>query len=267
MSGVVLANASLDIAFHDKHFSLFNTSLKKEQNKLNKEYIKIFWVGLMDGDGNIQVNHWRMKYLQYRVVIKLKNNSYNKFMLIDIAKHIKGTVRITRNKKDIIWVLDDKKEIIENIKIFDKFPPLTSRLNCQLRFLKECLKKQCIKTYVKERNNKYNIQPNLIKSNKNMVLPHYFASWLSGFIEAEGCFSIRNKGYSSFSISQNNDTYILDVIKNFFNIENKIRNPYSNFYLIETSKKATLISIVGHCDNYPLLGHKSQSLNKLKICL
>ena len=29
----------------------------------------MFWVGLMDGDGSIQVNHWRKLSLQYRLVI------------------------------------------------------------------------------------------------------------------------------------------------------------------------------------------------------
>jgi heme/copper-type cytochrome/quinol oxidase subunit 1 len=44
VTGVVLANAGLDIALHDR--------LKKDP-----DYIKKFWVGLMDGDGSIQVNH------------------------------------------------------------------------------------------------------------------------------------------------------------------------------------------------------------------
>ena len=45
-----------------------NLSLQKD------EYIKIFWVGLIDGDGSIQVNHWRKKYLQFRLVIKSKDS-------------------------------------------------------------------------------------------------------------------------------------------------------------------------------------------------
>ena len=104
VSGVVLANASLDIAFHDTWgFKLSmlipglfvmvktgfeatpsNSSLSYNNNcsyndlsdnNNYKEYIKMFWVGLMDGDGSIQVNHWRKQSLQYRLVIKLDRKS------------------------------------------------------------------------------------------------------------------------------------------------------------------------------------------------
>ena len=63
------------------------------------EYIKMFWIGLMDGDGSIQVNHWRRQSLQYRLVIKLSNIISNYNMLMIIAKVIGGTVRITNKKK------------------------------------------------------------------------------------------------------------------------------------------------------------------------
>jgi hypothetical protein len=33
--------------------------MQREMSK--KRYISRFWVGLMDGDGSIQVNHWRGK--------------------------------------------------------------------------------------------------------------------------------------------------------------------------------------------------------------
>ena len=77
-------------------FSLFlnNANLLSNALKLNNEYIKKFWVGLMDGDGSIQVNHWREKSLQYRLVIKLKYDTLNYDMLNLISKTIGGYVRI-----------------------------------------------------------------------------------------------------------------------------------------------------------------------------
>lgn len=80
-----------------------NASYNNDINNLvsfidKNEYIKMFWVGLMDGDGSIQVNHWRKKNLQYRLIIKLSNLESNYNMLILIAKVIGGTVRISKKR-------------------------------------------------------------------------------------------------------------------------------------------------------------------------
>jgi len=105
-----------------------NTNGDSESDLFDKaEYIKMFWVGLMDGGGSIQVNHWREKSLQYRLIIKLSYLDSNYNMLIEIAKVIGGTVRITNKGKDVIWVVDDKNKVKEIVKIYDTYPPLTSR--------------------------------------------------------------------------------------------------------------------------------------------
>ncbi|GGB72355.1 hypothetical protein GCM10007199_43150 [Fictibacillus barbaricus] len=62
----------------------------------------MFWVGLMDGNGNIQINHFRKKSLQYRLIIKLNYNKLNYNMLIEIAKVIGGEVRIVNSNKEVI---------------------------------------------------------------------------------------------------------------------------------------------------------------------
>ncbi len=239
------------------------SKIKKNDN----EYLKMFWVGLMDGDGSIQVNHWRKQSLQYRLIVKLSNLEYNYSMLIKIAKVIGGTVRIVNNKKQVIWVADKKETILDIIDVFANYPPLTSRLTCQLEFLKVCLKYNSVNLYLNNRNLKYSNQLHIIKSfqakqEANLFIPHYFPSWLAGFIEAEGCFSFRVKQNHSFSIGQNDDLYLLYAIKNLFKISNMVRNPYKNFYLLEIYKKKTLNRIISHCTSYPLLGEKSQSLSK-----
>jgi DNA-binding transcriptional regulator WhiA len=83
----------------------------------DNEYLKMFWVGLMDGDGSIQVNHWRKQSLQYRLIVKLSNLQYNYSMLIKIAKVIGGTVRIVNNKKQVIWAADKKETILDIIDV------------------------------------------------------------------------------------------------------------------------------------------------------
>ena len=250
VSGVVLANASLDIAFHDTvrifwlgiimpNFFITITEFDISSFKVShnndcsssgllykdnyNEYIKIFWVGLMDGDGSIQVNHWRKQSLLFRLVIKLSNIKSNYDMLIEIAKVVGGTVRITGKSADVFWVVNKKEEIIDIIKIFDSYPPLTSKKICQLAFLKTCLIDNSVETYLLNRDLKYNQQLDIINSslrdprgllevpegNINFKIPSYFKVWLSGVIESEGCFSIRKSNNHSFSIWQNDDIYLI----------------------------------------------------------
>ena len=287
MSGVVLANASLDIAFHDTVAAgscnmgalLLPAIENNDDSKVSDdEYIKMFWVGLMDGDGSIQVNHWRNQSLQYRLVIKLSNITSNYNMLIKIAEVIGGSVRITGKGKDVVWVVNRKETIKEILRIFDTYPPLTSKKICQLEFLKRCLLENSVDSYLSNRDYKYVNQPAILNSDPfgleinsyaphvsatgGRNLPNYFKGWLSGFVEAEGCFSIRKSNNHSFSIGQKDDLYLMNAIKQFLGTTNTVRNPSRNFYSLEIYKKETLKKIINHFNNYPLLGEKAESFQK-----
>ena len=222
----------------------------------------------MDGNGSIQVNHRCMKSLQYRLIIKLSNLQSNYNMLLKIAITIGGSVKIVKNKKEVIWVVNKKETILEIINIFTIYPPLTSRLTCQLEFLKSCLLNNSVKNYLDKRNLKYDNQLQVIEQFKiKNIVSSYFPSWLSGFIEAEGCFSVRVNKNHSFSIGQNDDNYLIQTIKLFFNLSVLVRNPNKRFFSLETYNKQTLNTIIKHCTHYPLLGYKSQSLDKFIIVL
>lgn len=237
----------MDVSLHDK--------IIKES-----EYIKKFWVGLMDGDGSIQVNHWRKKTLQYRLIIKLKYCPENVSMLKLISENIGGQVRILKDNTFVIWAVNTRESVRKILQIFTIYPPLTSRLRAQVKFMLDCLNHNNVEKYLKLRNNKY-----IIRDTSVEIIDNYINEWLSGFIEAEGSFSIRKNGYHSFSIGQNDDKYLIEIIKSHFNIQSKVRNPYKQFWCIETYRILTLHNIITHFNKYPLLGEKLVSLNNFKI--
>jgi len=230
-------------------------------NIKNKEYLKQFFVGLLEGDGSIQVNNWRSKSLQFRLIIKLKNLPSNYNMLILIAKAVGGQVRYTNKEKFVIWVVNDREEVSRIIKLFDKYPLLTARKICQLRFLKKCLKSPNIDEYFATRDEKYSDVDTIIynKSFHKVLELEYFKIWLVGFIEAEGCFSIRKNNSHSFSISQKNEQYLIEAIKVQFNGTTKVRKIKGSVYLIEIYKIDTLLKIGKFMKDYPLIGEKRES--------
>lgn len=162
--------------------------------------------------------------------------------------------------------MDEKENIINTIEIFGKYPPLTSRLNCQLEFLIVCLKDNSINNYLKKRNTKYNLKSIIIKKHKNsFAISYYFPAWLSGFLETKGDFLINKKGNPYFSIRHADDYYLINSIKDFFDIKVKIISICKTFYSIKTYNKEVLNKIVNHCILYPLLGDKSRLLDKFKV--
>lgn len=240
LTGVALANASLDVAFHDKIniiiiflfiifykysltkyclamisgeniFNIYNyITFKLQRPRINisskvnlfnslssphiyfrdrgitklkdKEYYKIFFVGLFEGDGSIQVNHYKSKYLQFRLVIKLKNLEDNINILNNIKYHLGGNVKI--NKNFVLWVINDIKDIINFIKLFEKYPLITLNKKLQLAFIKSIYyiykynKDLAINLYLKDRNNKYNHNLYEIYKNINYLNVNYYKSQL-----------------------------------------------------------------------------------------
>lgn len=105
LTGVVLANASMDVAMHDTTNFVKNgavltlefhllSRINLPNNKPDVSYLGPFTVGLIDGDGSIQVNHWRSKTLQYRIVVKIAIRPFNENMLQTIAKTYGGYVKL-----------------------------------------------------------------------------------------------------------------------------------------------------------------------------
>jgi hypothetical protein len=304
LSGVLLSNASLDIAFHDRKLKLLSYSsyqpldvknILKSKNipKNIRDYIIKFFVGLFEGDGSIQVNHWRKKNLQYRLVIKLKNLDSNYNMLLLIAKVLKGIVLRDYKRDSVIWVMNDKKEIDNLItNVFDKYPFLTKKKRYELAFMKYCFINTDVKNYLLNRNNKYDLEyyklslsndkieyENIVSTTLREVDLNYlnnidyFNEWFAGFTEAEGCFSIRlNHNFQSFSVSQKNEELLISFIRDKFSVsactpcravgkKTKILCR-KEVYIWESSSYIIQKKLISFFNEYPLLGEKKISFDK-----
>jgi len=180
LTGVVLSNASLDVAFHDTFVNLSTTifiasKILKSPNKLNKQQLDPFTVGIIDGDGSLQVNQWRKKYLQYRLVIKLADKPLNSNMLSLLAYTYGGFVQqvLDKNKQYVQWIINDKKIFFNTIvPLFEQYPPLSSRMQLQFEFFKFYLENPDIKHYFNNRKNKYLDRDSILPLSIN--IPFYF---------------------------------------------------------------------------------------------
>jgi len=232
-----------------------------------------FTVGLIDGDGSLQVNHWRRKILQLRLVVKLADKPLNYEMLCQIAKAYGGSVKYVHNKKlgktYVQWVINNTHTIRNSIvPLLGKYPPLTTRIRLQLQFVVAALNGMSIDTYFETVKAKYSTRSSITPIFTLETIPSYFGEWLGGFIEAEGSFASRVAGNYSFSIAQSHDYYLIEAIRSYFGlvhlaISTKVTRKYSGqgntYYEFSVGSAAGTGRVIDHCQGL-LQGYKYYQL-------
>ena len=231
-----------------------------------------FILGLLTGDGSFQINHWKKKYLQYRVVIKLKSTSLNLKMLQDQREYYKfGT--IVPSDKSVVWAINHKKQVHQLLNLLVENPLSLYKYLNHLKMLKMI--------YCIENNVSYSEYLFLEKDVSEWRWPfkkpaastipieftENFKWWLSGLVEAEGCFCIRKNGNQSFSVSQKNDRLIIDSVKTFFEIPNKVIQKKYGTLVVETFNSRCCFKVSNFFEKYPLRGEKISSFNRFKTHL
>ena len=222
-----------------------------------------FFLGLLEGDGSLQVNHWKKRILQFRIVIKLKYTQQNYHMLVQLRDHLQ-CMKVHVRHNYVLLIENDQKACHKLCDIFERFPFLTHHKRQQYAFFKYCLKhKPTISEYMYLKSEKLHLPGEIKHLHVDEILAcSYYPSWLSGFIEAEGCFCVRKNGQQSFSIGQKNDLCILLSIQKYFGFQNKIQEKKNQMYVLEGGRRQVLGFMIEFFQKYPLLGEKHVSFLK-----
>jgi hypothetical protein len=98
------------------------------------EPIKKKRVGLLEGDGTISVSSPGPNHVKVRIIISIKNLRANVIMLLLVQEVLGGTVIIERKAQYVYWIAIRKNLIQSLIQLLEKYPLLTTRKQCQLKF-------------------------------------------------------------------------------------------------------------------------------------
>jgi heme/copper-type cytochrome/quinol oxidase subunit 1 len=191
LSGVVLANASLDIAFHDKIYKIFKYNVfsnivfnnKIFNSNINNIYLIQYFVGLLEGKG-LFVTYYNRKYdnkLNIKIIIYLKDSPENIKIIKYIKKHIGGKTKHVFNKNIIKWVIFKNKDLMNIIYILHKYPFITTHKEYKFNYIKDHYIINKNVNNISEDKNLFNfINFYYIKQKKG--IPHYFLPWLYGVV-------------------------------------------------------------------------------------
>lgn len=203
------------------------------------QYFTVYWLGLMDAIGSIQVNHNKKSdKLEYNFSFKLPPSYSSTNTIWHFNEFSAGLLKNgNRNKKtkNYVFLINCNEEKFSNIieNTFKKYSnfPLTSRLKCQLFFAESCLANG--KTwYCSNRKNKYLQQNSIIKemSEKRIRETDKFGCWLSGFLHGKSkCKTFNNQ---LIYFIDKLDEYIAEEIQYVFDMTSKpSKNNRGNCYI------------------------------------
>jgi hypothetical protein len=253
-NGVTYLGSSETIRETSFNFIEYDKSKVLHKKKINPLFLEWF-IGFSEGDGSFIESKNRLFFIISQKDIKIlyyirQNLGFGKVSLYD------GYGR---------YIVADRKNIDRLIYIFNGNLLLNKTNNRLLNWL------NIRNTYSPEGDTKI-----LYKTSKLLQnLDFNNSSWLTGFIDAEGCYSASRKndkrsklGFKvslRFTIDQKDEKECLEKIKSFFGfgyIEK--RNTVEGMYRVVFSGRKSLLNCISYLQKYPLQSLKKVSY--LRFC-
>ena len=251
--------------------NVHQNALKKINKLLDKEdYVNIptsflaFLVGLIDGDGYIQITKTTKGFITMKLIISLHIQDLStleyihstlKLGSINVYKDLKSpTCKLVINKTEL-------QEIFFPLLIHNNLFFLTETRHNQFNLAMHILKND-LKLF-DQIPSKENIQDvfKLPEYANDYVLLHFFKNWIVGFTCSEGSFLVKSNNDGCFQLKQRIHTNLFEAFKLVFNTSLRLRkidttNNFNQFGVSSKSDIQTVINFFSFGGLHPLIGLK-----------
>ena len=249
-----------------KHAHKKGKKIKKDKT----DYLSIpysfiaFLVGIIDGDGYIQITKTTKGFITIKMTIGLGLEDLSTLEYIHSVLKL-GKISISRDHKTpscrLVINKTDLQEIIFPLLLHHGIFFLTETRRSQFD-LAMFIFKNDIKLYDKLPKSGLEIPtnfelPNTASGYLNLA---FFNNWLVGFTNAEGSFLFKNNNVASFHLKQKTHLELFEALKLLFDTKRNIyleKNKYIQLSLSSKTDIQKVINFFSFSGFHPLIGLKS----------
>jgi hypothetical protein len=239
----------------------------KKNNKIldKKDYIPTsflaFLVGLIDGDGYIQITRTTKGFIAMKLIISLHMQDISTLEYIHSTLKL-GKINVYKDLKSpcckLVINRTELQEVLFPLLLHNNIFFLTETRVDQFNLAMYILHND-IKMFddLPSKNNIENVFE-LPDNANDYTLLHFFKNWIVGFTCSEGSFFIKNNNDGCFQLKQRIHTNLFEAFKLIFNTSRKIdtTNNFNQFGVSSKSDIQTVINFFSFEGLHPLIGLK-----------
>ena len=239
----------------------------KKMNKLldKKDYVSIprsflaFLVGLIDGDGYIQITKTTKGFITMKLIISLQIEDVSTLEYIHSTLKL-GKINVYKDLRSpsckLVINRTELQEILFPLLIHNNILFLTETRGNQFNLAMHILKND-IKMFddIPSRDNIKDVFKLPEDADSYILLP-FFKNWIVGFACSEGSFFIKSNNDGCFQLKQRIHTNLFEAFKLVFNTKRKIdtTNGFNQFGVSSKSDIQTVINFFSFEGLHPLTG-------------
>ena len=242
--------------------------LKKMKKLLDKkDYVNLptsylaFLVGLIDGDGYIQITKTTKGFITIKLVISLHLEDISTLEYIHSTLKL-GSINVYKDLRSpnckLVINRTELQEILFPLLIHNNIFFLTETRINQFNLAMHILKND-IKMFdeIPPRDNIGDVFK-LPENARDYALLYFFKNWIVGFTCSEGSFFIKSNNDGCFQLKQRIHTNLFEALRLVFNTRRKIdtTNNFNQFSVSSKSDIQTAINFFSFEGLHPLIGLK-----------